>query len=295
MKRYRNYAARSLVGFATAALLSGNAATADAPSAETLAAAMKDRRVVLLGEVHDNGAQHALRLAAVRLLVESGARPAIAFEQFDRERQADIDRARREQPRDADYLITAGGGAKSWRWEFYRPFVQLALDNDLPIVAANLSRKDAMKLATDGWPAIFDANAQKSLALEKLPDAFRVAHEQAVATGHCDLLPKEALPAMARAQIGRDLVLAQSIRPYIGSGVILLAGNGHVRKDIGVPFWLAADERKQAISVGLLEVGESLAPTVLAERFDVVMMTPAAERPDQCEELRKRFAPGPGR
>lgn len=262
-----------------------------APTPQALAEAIAGGRIVLLGEVHDNGTQHALRLAAVRKLLESGARPAIAFEQFDRERQADIDRARRERPRDADYLIEQGGGAKSWRWEFYRPFVQLALDNELPIVAANLSRKDAMKLATEGWSTILDADKQKSLALEQLPDAFRTAHEQAVATGHCNLLPADALPAMARAQMGRDLVLAQSIRPYVGRGVVLLAGNGHVRRDIGVPFWMDVDQRKQTISVGLLEVGEQESAAALAERFDVVMLTPAAERPDPCEELRKRFAP----
>ena len=100
---------------------------------------MATRRNVLLGEVHDNAAQHALRVAALRRLVEAGARPAIAFEQFDRQRQADIDRVRREQPGDADALIAAAG-ARNWEWKYYRPFVQLALEYDLPIVAANLSR-----------------------------------------------------------------------------------------------------------------------------------------------------------
>jgi uncharacterized iron-regulated protein len=47
----------------------------------------------------DNGAQHALRLAALRLQVEAGARPALAFEQFDREQQPAIDRARRDDRR----------------------------------------------------------------------------------------------------------------------------------------------------------------------------------------------------
>src|SRR3982751_4063539 len=70
-----------------------------------LARAMQRTPVVLLGEVHDNAAQHALRAQALRKLVESGARPAIAFEQFDRGAQQAIDRARRERPRDADYLI----------------------------------------------------------------------------------------------------------------------------------------------------------------------------------------------
>jgi uncharacterized iron-regulated protein len=39
---------------------------------------------LLLGEVHDNPAQHALRAEALRQLVLHGARPAIGFEQFDR-------------------------------------------------------------------------------------------------------------------------------------------------------------------------------------------------------------------
>ncbi len=262
---------------------------------DVLLAALQGKSLILLGEVHDNGAQHALRLEVVRRLVATGARPAIAFEQFDRERQSDIDRARRERPRDADFVIEQGGGAKNWRWEFYRPFVQLALDFDLPIVAANLSRGDAMRLSTEGWSALSDVTAAQRLGIERLPTEFREAHQREIQRAHCDLVPADAVPAMARAQIGRDLVLAQSIRPYIAGGVVLLAGNGHVRKDIGVPTWLAADELTQAISVGLLEEGEPDVPDQLAPRFDVLIMTPAAERPDQCAELRKRFTTGVGR
>ena len=49
-----------------------------------------NKPVVLLGEVHDNAAQHALRLRAFEALLAGGARPALALEQFDRNRQADI-------------------------------------------------------------------------------------------------------------------------------------------------------------------------------------------------------------
>jgi len=53
--------------------------------------------VVLLGEVHDNAEQHRLRLAALQHAFASGWRPALAMEQFDREHQGDIDRARLER------------------------------------------------------------------------------------------------------------------------------------------------------------------------------------------------------
>ena len=151
------------------------------PTPAALAQAMKDHRVVLLGEVHDNAAQHALRVAALRQLLAAGARPAIAFEQFDRERQPDVDRARR----DADYLIAQAKGSGGWNWELYREFVALALEYDLPIVAANLSRTDAMRVAVDGWRAVFDAQTVRELGLDSLPGDLERKQEGEIAIGHC--------------------------------------------------------------------------------------------------------------
>jgi hypothetical protein len=77
------------------------------------------------------------------------------------------------------------------------------------------------------------------LKLDALPADFRRKHADAIAVGHCNLLRAEELPARARAQIARDIIMAQMIRPYLNRGGVLLAGNGHVRRDIGVPFcWL---------------------------------------------------------
>lgn len=244
-----------------------------------LAAAMQGRSIVLLGEVHDNAAQHALRLAALEKLMAGGARPALAFEQFDREHQPAIDAARRERPRDADFVIAQGKGAPSWKWDLYRPFVRLALDYDLPIVAANLSRAEAMKLALAG----------PSTGLPELPAAFVRAHEQAIAKGHCDLLPADALPGMAAAQIARDRTLAAAIRPHAARGVVLLTGNGHARADVGVPHWLTPDERARAVSIGVLERDGIGGGGDVATHFDAFVLTDRAERPDPCEELRQRY------
>ena|SRR5438105_372588 len=169
------------------------------PNPTALMQAMQGHRIVLLGEMHDNAAQHTLRVAAFRQLVVQGARPAIAFEQFDQERQPDIDRARRVRPGDANYLIAQAKGRDEWQWDFYRPFVALALEHALPIVAANLSRDKAMRVAIDGWPAVFDASMRDELKLDSLPAGFRRKHEDAIAVGHCNLLRSEELPARARA------------------------------------------------------------------------------------------------
>ena len=96
---------------------------------------------------------------------------------------------------------------------------------------------------------------------------------------------------MARAQIARDIVLARSLRPYLPRGAVLLSGNGHVRKDIGVPAWLSADERRDVLSIGLLERDPDMAMKDQSSHFDVVIETAAAERPDPCDALRKRLQP----
>ena len=242
--------------------------------------AMQGHRIVLLGEVHDNAAQHELRAAALRQLVVNGARPAIGFEQFDREHQADIERARRARPQDVDYLIEQAKGNPGWDWAYYRPFIRLALEYDLPIIAANLSNRKALRVATDGWQVLFDAQASSELKLNDLPADFRRKHEAAIAAGHCNLLPIEAVPAQARAQMARDIVLARAILPYLNGGVVLLAGNGHVRRDIGVPFWLPANVARGALSIGMLErEGGGLSRKVDSE-FDAYVITEPAVKPD---------------
>jgi uncharacterized iron-regulated protein len=120
------------------ALLAGCAAT---PTRHDWESRLAGNNIVMLGEVHDNAEHHRLRLAVLRRAFESGWRPAVAMEQFDRERQADIERARSERPRDAQYVIEAAGLNRSgtrgnWAWDYYRPFVDLALAFDGKRLAA---------------------------------------------------------------------------------------------------------------------------------------------------------------
>ena len=284
---------RPVLALPVAVVLAGAALASTARDdfeARALAQEMARRQVVLLGEVHDNAAQHAARAAALRELLAGGARPAIAFEQFDRERQADIDRARRETPPAgrplAEHVIERARPARGWDWNLYRPFVELALEYDLPIVAANLSRGDAMRVATQGFDAVFDEATRARFALDALPPTLLAAHEKSVDDGHCNRMPADALPAMARAQIARDLMLAESIRPHFARGVVLLTGNGHVRTDIGVPFFLSQAERARAIAIGLLEIDKTA--EAVARRFDVAFATPEQERDDPCATIRPR-------
>ena len=252
---------------------------------------LRGNAVVLLGEVHDNAGQHRLRLAVLRRAFAAGWRPAIAMEQFDRERQADLERARRERPGDASHIIAlatspSSASGSGWNWDFYRPFVELALEYDVPLVAANLSNADTGKVARAGYGAVFAEATLAVLGLNAaIPPELQAAQEREIDTGHCHALPQSLWPAMVRAQFARDAVMAAVLREHALHGVVLLAGNGHVRRDIGVPRWLGATERARAFSVGYLEGDGAPAPVMY---FDAVVWTDAAPRPDPCAELMKR-------
>ncbi len=255
-------------------------------SAEALAAQLQRRPVVLLGEIHDNAAQHAVRAQALARVLQNGLRPALAFEQFDRELQADIDRVLSQAPAEgvdrAAELVALGG--RGWDWNLYRPYLQLALQYRLPIVAADLSRADAMRVSKEGFGAVFDAAAQHQLGLDALPQGLLAAQQQAVERGHCHQMPAQMLPALARAQIARDATLAQAIEPYLQRGVILLTGNGHVRRDIGVPYFLPAAQRERVLSIALVERDSS--DEVAAGAYDVIFLTPVQVRKDPCLSLK---------
>jgi uncharacterized iron-regulated protein len=245
--------------------------------------------IVLLGEIHDNAEQHRLRLGVLRRALAAGWRPAIAMEQFDREHQQDMDQARRERPLDADYLIqkaatTQGRAPSGWDWSFYRPYVALALQYDLPLLAADLSATDAGRVFAQGYASVFDTNTVATLGLDAIPESRIEAQQREVEIGHCHAMPEDQLPAMARAQLARDAVMASVLREHASAGVVLLAGDGHVRRDIGVASWLPPDLLSRVFAVGFTERGDS---SPRPDAFDAVVITAAARRADPCVKFRQ--------
>lgn len=243
--------------------------------------------VLLIGEVHDNAGQHRLRLRWLEALADR-RRFAIALEQLDADRQEDLDRARSADAAAGQALPVrarriaeaAGFDFRGWDWALYGPVFELALRRELPLVAANLSRRETAAVARG-----------RSTAAPEPPGwgvNERRALEESIRVGHCDLLPASSIAPMAAAQRSRDARLADSIastRRRTGLPVVLLAGNGHVRRDIGVPRYLP--QRLPDDRVYVIGVLESAPPEGTA--FDHVEVTPAAEREDPCAGLRERM------
>lgn len=234
--------------------------------------------VVLLGEVHDNAEQHALRLAAFEALLARGARPVLAMEQFDRTQQPVIDRLLAQQPRPEAQALVAAAGGPGWHWPHYQPFIEAALKHGLPIVAANVGREEARRVMREGLAA--------TGFQPEVPEPLMAQQAAAIEASHCGLLDAATARRMALAQVARDQFMARVLETHSARGVVLLAGNGHVRVDIGAPHWLPPAVRARSEAIGMLEAGDTQAA------YDRRYFTAAQERPDPCEKMR-RTVPGP--
>lgn len=279
------YSAKSALTLALAAAVvlagcaSGGAQRAAAPTPGLMGDA--NPQVLLLGEVHDNVQGHRLRYELLRQRVEAGWRPAIVMEQFDRENQDVLDKAQ-QRCADAQCVIQVAGGAR-WDWQLYYPVIQLALTHQLPLVAGNLSRADASRVVRDGLRSSFDPQSVKDYQLEQpLPEAIRSAQQHEVEAGHCHMLPEMMVGGMVNAQVARDIWMAKIVRDQRPRDVVLIAGNGHVRKDIGVGYWLHRVTPALTVhSVGFIEGSDN------GGRYDSVQPLAPQQRDDPCQQLKK--------
>ena len=184
--------------------------------------------------------------------------------------------------------------------DMFRPLFRLGLSPRRKIIAGNVPRTQIRAVAHRGITAI-PAPERKRLLLDNRPaGALQSALLDELETSHCGLLPKSAFTAMAAAQTYRDAFMAYQMvtaEKTIGRA-ILLAGNGHVRSDRGVPYF----QRKMApakatITVMFIEVRpgktkpEDYVPRAPDGKpaTDYIYLTRAPPRPDPCIEMRKRF------
>jgi uncharacterized iron-regulated protein len=249
-------------------------------------------RYVLLGEKHDNPDHHAIQAVLVRALLASGRRPAVAFEQLTADQAPALARHLAAAPRDAAGVAEAVNWKRSGWPDFtlYQPIVEAALEAGVPVLAANIGNATIRSVAR-GEPNALPAELAARYALDRpLAPAAQERLTAEIRDGHCGHLPAARVDSMVLAQRARDATLAESVARADADGGVLIAGNGHVRTDHGVPMYLAVRVPGAAIvAVAPLEVREGLTkPEDYAAQyggalpFDFVWFTPRMDYKDPC-------------
>jgi len=266
-----------------------SSASADFIDSQQLIQSIEGASYLLLGEKHDNPDHHALQLLLLEHVISQGRANSIAFEMMDSDAQELLDDiGQQELATLSDLKTYLGWDEEAWDWEFYGPLLQAVYAADLPLTAANITSATMGRVYSEETPPaiarVFDAETMQQL-------------NQDIDESHCGLLLESQFPAMVRVQQTRDYTMANSMAiPATGKTTLLIAGNYHVRHDLGVPNYLLARDgqlqRSDILALSFMEVGPGEEdPSAYLQQFksqpafDYIWFTPAISDEDYCASL----------
>ncbi len=232
--------------------------------------------VVILGEFHDNLAHHETQLAVLQELHEKGWLKQLALEMLTPSQQMGADKAVKERISNPEQLRVMLNWERGWDWQLYGPIVSWATSEGIPLVAANLDEGEKQTVR----------DQPERLGKVVLGEHGLTTHKKQFRSSHCGHTNPAREETMLRVQVARDARMAASLLSRV-PGTALLAGNWHVRNDIGVPRYVLAQRPDiKILTVGMAETPQPV-DADFASRYDITWGSEGVERPDFCEMFRK--------
>ena len=247
-------------------------------SEPVLAERLRSSDVVLLGELHDNPFHHQARASFIPRFADS--KTTIVAEHLPAGRRVTV-----TGDLGSD-LEAAGFNRSGWGWPLHQPLFESVLGRGYALIGGNLPAGFSKELVAQGQAAMALSMA-RSYEQSTLPDTARNQLEQDLIDGHCGKLPEKYLAPMKLVQRATDISMATALLAH--RPAVLVAGNGHVRRDYGVPQVLVAlDPSLKITSVGFYESGADRAELIksLAGRYDFIWLTDKTQRSDPCEDFK---------
>lgn len=259
-------------------------------STEEFGDAILSANYLILGEKHDNPDHHILQLSIIEHLIADNNLSLLAFEMMGPDSQKLLDDIQSESLESLgaikEYL---DWDTEGWEWSYYGPLIRSAYKAAVPMVGANISSSTMMEL----------------YELTSLPPEIDILEQPTkqqlnsdIDESHCGLLPESQFPAMVRVQQGRDHSMSQSLGSIDSEATkVLIAGNYHARRDLGVPNYLLESNfglaLEDIISLSLMEVDPSetepenyLQQYSETAAYDYIWFTPVVSEEDYCASLR---------
>lgn len=263
-------------------------------SLEALAARLATYPIVLLGELHDNSHHHQARARLIQALDQArNNQPPyrLVVEQLP---MGGSVRPQGKQPGQPllEQLREAGFQDEAWAWPLHEPVFRAALSQGMALHGGNLVRGQSMQLFKKGESTLPE-KLQGLLSRAPLAEPSLQALNKALVEGHCGQLPEAMLEPMRLVQRATDLALL--VTATDDTPAIVIAGNGHVRKDFGIPSLIPAFQKPvRLVTVGFVEAELSVDKASMNAAagvrndpawaiYDYVWITPAAEREDPCK------------
>jgi uncharacterized iron-regulated protein len=260
-------------------LLSCAAADAEPIGLDALAE-MAATDIVILGEVHDNPAHHQGQAYIINHL---GPR-AVVFEMLSSAQAATLNSTSFDTPEAlAEVINWADSGWPDFA--IYAPI--FAALGKTPVAGAALPKSKVRQAFGEGAATVFGVDAptfglDRPLTASELERRMQMQFE-----AHCQAMPLDMMGGMVEAQRLRDAyfsrVALEALKTH-KAPIVVIAGNGHARRDWGMPGYIAL----AASDISVMAIGFVEEPAAVDDpRFDLTIPTAPATRPDPCDTFKK--------
>ncbi|SHO48827.1 ChaN family lipoprotein [Desulfopila aestuarii] len=250
-------------------------ATSQLGSFEKIVRELAEKDVIYIGENHTSVSDHLLQLRLIEVLSARIPSLAIGMEMFPATSQQALDEyvLGKGFMTEKDFL-KASRYFEVWQYDYryFREIFSLAKTKKIPVIGLNLERDIVSTVYRTGGTDELSAADRKSLPPERdldLPgysDRLLAVHSMHEQGGHGSGI----VSGFIQAQAIWDETMAENIVKYLRQHsdrkMVVLAGNGHTRKDSGIPPRVA---RRMKIDQGVvLNVAADQPTTDIADIAD---------------------------
>ena len=239
---------------------------------------LADRRVVMVGETHTRYDHHLQQLAVLRGMHQRDPNIALGVEWFQQPAQPALDDYVAGRISEAEMLERTGYFDR-WRFDYrlYRPVIQYAKENGIPIIALNapvgltnrISEVGIDGLSADEKQQLPEIDRSNAAYTEDLRNFFK-QHPGG---------EKRSFDRFLDVQLTWDETMADTAARYLrenpGRRMVLLAGSGHIAYRWGIPDRLQRRLPEAAMATVVFDDGKD----VNMKLADYLVFSPEVELP----------------
>jgi len=224
---------------------------------EQLARRLAETDVVIVGEYHGHHGSHLLQSRLQMALFRQQPRQILSMEQFNLDRQPELDRYLKGETGETE-MIEDAGAWDNYRAS-YRPVVEFARQQNLPVIAAN-APADVVRCVGRKGPSYLDQvsrSIRQALPSDPFTDtpAYREKFAGSIGASHqANSTMNERMENTYKAQLLRDNAMAARIlearAAFPGYQVLHLTGTFHSEGGLGTVALLK--QRAPALSVAVI-------------------------------------------
>lgn len=231
---------------------------------------------VILGEYHDSVAQHQLAYWLLDQLHQQRPQGSLLVEMMRVEQQPYVDKlsqSANSAELDLNQIRQSLAWQASWDWQLYGPIVAHPIKHHYPLLATNLDKSEVSAMMKQAQPLKGNHSTNPSVRAS-IKDGILANH-------HLDNASAEDMQVVERMidiQQHRDRRMAEKLL-LAPSPSLLLTGNFHAQKTIGVPVHLAdlqshRPDKKQGVVVRMVDSLTDLKADKLTDAADYAWIIP---------------------